>query len=406
MKREMLNKPNQLIALRTKTKITVIQRKIYNIFLKIAQKEVKFSNYEEIIEDKIYSFEVDCDIVHRIAGVKIKDLKYIEEELENLMGMIATIRDEDNRENWDKFSILPRIIKEDNRYKFMLLGNIVKALQEQNYFTPLNLMMIKSLVSQYSIIFYELAIRYKKYKIPKMSIEEVRKLTNTEDEYNRFYDFRRRVLDTACEEISEKTDIVLSYKTEKKGRRIAFIDFEIEKKEELSVKLEAKVKEPEEYSPETLELFNLLPKAEQVESNKRELAQLLAEHSFRYLKADIDYTKKAQPDNFMGFLKASCQSGHYSSAELEKEEIKKELAKKREEAEKKKKELEKRIKKKAREMALERYEMLSEVELESHNQEYEKMTEVVPEKFRPNKEDFIIGALEDKFKKELKELFS
>jgi len=239
-----------------------------------------------------------------------------------------------------------------------------------------------------------------------MSIEEVRKLTNTEDEYNRFYDFRRRVLDTACEEISEKTDIVLSYKTEKKGRRIAFIDFEIEKKEELSVKLEAKVKEPEEYSPETLELFNLLPKAEQVESNKRELAQLLAEHSFRYLKADIDYTKKAQPDNFMGFLKASCQSGHYSSAELEKEEIKKELAKKREEAEKKKKELEKRIKKKAREMALERYEMLSEVELESHNQEYEKMTEVVPEKFRPNKEDFIIGALEDKFKKELKELFS
>ncbi|PRX23117.1 hypothetical protein BX659_1279 [Orenia metallireducens] len=46
--------------------------------------------------------------------------------------------------------------------------------------------------------------------------------------------------------------------------------------------------------------------------------------------------------------------------------------------------------------------MLTEKELEKYNQEYEKMTEVVPEKFRPNKEDFIIGALEDKFKEELK----
>jgi plasmid replication initiation protein len=219
---------------------------------------------------------------------------------------------------------------DDDYYEFELNNHIINSLKNQTFFAPLDLMIINSLASQYSIIFYELAIQYKKYKIPKMKTEEVRRITNTQDIYKQFYDFRKRVLDIACEEISEKTDIILTYKTEKIGRRIAFIDFEIEKKE-IPIKLETKVEEPEKYSAETLDLFELLPKGEQVESNKRELAKLLAGHTFRYLKADIDYTKKAQPDNFMGFLKASCQSGHYSSAELEKEEMKKELSKKREE---------------------------------------------------------------------------
>jgi hypothetical protein len=55
-------------------------------------------------------------------------------------------------------------------------------------------------------------------------------------------------------------------------------------------------------------------------------------------------------------------------------------------------------------MALERYELLAEKELEKYNQEYEKMTEVVPESIRPAKTEYIIGALEDRFKEELREL--
>ncbi|WP_143786680.1 hypothetical protein [Orenia metallireducens] len=80
------------------------------------------------------------------------------------------------------------------------------------------------------------------------------------------------------------------------------------------------------------------------------------------------------------------------------------MARKKAEAERKRKELEKRIEKKVKEMDVERYELLAEKELENYNQEYEKMTEVVPEKFRPDKEDFIIGALEDKFREEFRDL--
>ena len=236
MKLQKLNKPNQLIALKTNEKITALQRKMYNVFLVVAQQKVKFNNPEMEIElDRTYQFEIDYKKAHRIAGAENKNLKYIEKELKKVMGIVATVRNKDNPDNWDSFSILPRVKKEDYKYKFQLQGLIVKALRDQNYFTPLHLMMLQSLSSQYAITLYELAIRYRDYKIPKMTVEEFREITNTTDKYKQFYNFRLRVLDPACKEITEKTNIDISYSTEKRGRRIAYINFETEVKEELSL---------------------------------------------------------------------------------------------------------------------------------------------------------------------------
>jgi len=63
-----------------------------------------------------------------------------------------------------------------------------------------------------------------------MSIKELRKRTSTKNKYKRFYNFKVNILDKTCEEINKKTDIILRCSMEKKGRRIAFVDFEIEKK--------------------------------------------------------------------------------------------------------------------------------------------------------------------------------
>ncbi|SNY41516.1 Initiator Replication protein, partial [Orenia metallireducens] len=284
MKKELLNKPNQLISLVPERSITVTQRKAYNSFLKYAQNKLKFEDYKK------NTFKIPCSFLHEKANLKNKNHEYIYEELKLLMKVTVEILNKDNPNNWKAFTLLSYIEKKDNFYYYELNHFIIRALKEQEYFTPLNLMIIKTLNSQYSIIFYELSIRYQKYKIPKMSIEEVRELTNTTDDYKRFYDFRKYVLDTACEEISEKTDIILSYQTEKRGRKIAYIDFKIEKKIEQNT-IPIKTPAQKEYSPEVLDLFKLLPPLEQVASNKRELAKLLTDHSFRYLKADILYAK-------------------------------------------------------------------------------------------------------------------
>jgi len=140
---------------------------------------------------------------------------------------------------------------------------------------------------------------------------------------------------------------------------------------------------------------------EQVESNKRELDQLLKEHTIRYLKADINYAKQAQPDNFMGFLKASCQEGHYSTAEIEKKAQKEELAKQREQEQKKNEELERKIKEKAQQKAKEKYQKLSTKEIASYAKGYESLPKMLKE--RVSKEEFVLGAIEEEVEKELRE---
>ena len=402
MKKEILNKPNQLISILPEKSVSLVQQKSFNIFLRNAQQIVKFSDaekYKNIDKEMRYIFRIHCKELKEKAGLDKQDYKYIKCELEKLMKIVINVIDKENKDNWSMFHLLERVEKEEDFFEYSLDWFIVKALKEHDFFTSLDLMQIRELKSKYSVVFYELAIRYQKYKIPKMSIDELRKRTNTENKYKQFYDFRKRVLDVACEEITEKTDIKLSYSTEKRGRRIAFIDFKIEKKpEELPRSIEVK---EQAYSSEVLELFQLLPSLEQVESNKRELDQLLKEHTIRYLKADINYAKQAQPDNFMGFLKASCQEGHYSTAEIEKKAQKEELAKQREQEQKKKEELERKIKEKAQQKAKEKYQKLSTKEIASYAKGYESLPKMLKE--RVSKEEFVLGAIEEEVEKELRE---
>jgi len=400
LKDEVLNKPNQLINLIPENDITITERKAYNIMLKNAQNKLKFDQYQG------NTFKISRYELHKKANLKNDDNKYIYNQLENLMRTVVRIfREKDNKKEWKKsFTLLSSIERTaDDCYEFELNNHIINALKEQTFFTPLDLMIINSLSSQYEIIFYELAIEYKKYKIPKMSVEEVRKLTNTQNSYKQFYDFRKRVLDRACKEISEKTDIRLSYETEKQGRKIAYIDFQIEKKaEEVPAEIEVNAQEETEYSTEVLELFELLPEEERVETNKEELAHLLDKHSFKYLKKDIKYTKDSNPENFMAFLKASCNNGHYASAQIEKEEKKEKLAQKRAEEEKRREEVKKKIQQKAHEKAVEKYAELSDEELDSYADNYDSLPNIL--KKRVSRKDYIIGALEDEFEEELKEL--
>ncbi len=193
MNKEILLKPNQLIGLKTDEIITVTQRKVYNVFLKAAQYEVKFGDLkeEEIDKNKTYWFEIDYKVAHDIAGAENKNLKYIEQEMKKLIKILVEIKDK-KKDDWkDVFSLLPRIKKEDGKYKFMLIGDIVKALKEQNYFTHLDLIRMQDLSSQYSVIFYELAIKYKKVEIPKLSVKEIREMTNTQNKYSIITDLKK-----------------------------------------------------------------------------------------------------------------------------------------------------------------------------------------------------------------------
>lgn len=302
---EVLNKPNQLISLKSRDKITAIQKKAYNIFLKNAQNIVKFQNEFDGV-----NFKINANELYEKSGILKKDDNYLKKEMENLMRIIVNVTSKDNKEDWEAFPLLRYIKKKGETYEYKLDETIIEALKNQSFFTPLNLLIIGSLSSQYSVIFYELAIRYKKYKIPKMTLDEVKELTGTRNQYKAIKDFRKRVLDIACEEISEKTDIILSYKTERLGRRVAYVDFKISKKNKKQL----------EYIESKEELKNIFeePIADSIEDNllseleEREIKKVIYKIPFEVAKCLFE--KYREKESFEFFI--------YCLEKTEKESIK------------------------------------------------------------------------------------
>lgn len=277
-------------------------------------------------------------------------------------------------------------------------------LQLKKNFTKYNLENILELKSFYAIRIYELVKQYERIKERTIELEELKDILDaTQKSYNRYNNFKRKVLLQAQDEINEKTDLEIDFEEIKTGRKVTAIKFLIKKKEKVKEEIaDKKADRVKEYSLEVIALFKLLPPKEQIERYKIELERLLKEHSYDYLKSDIEYAKRFEVNNFFGFLKSSCERGHYSAAELEKEEKEQELAKQRTEEKRKKKELKEKIQKKAQEKAIEKYDKLSAQEIESHNSTYQKLPKMLKDKI--SKQEFIIGALEEEIEKELKEL--
>ncbi|MHC5838116.1 replication initiation protein, partial [Lactococcus lactis] len=105
-------------------------------------------------------------------------------------------------------------------------------------FTQYALSDVMELNSKYSIILYKwLCMFYNQYELysnkggrradqmesyrnPSISMQELRTLTDTIKDYKKFYDFEKRVLKNAIEEINEHTHFNVTYDKLKKGRSI------------------------------------------------------------------------------------------------------------------------------------------------------------------------------------------
>ena len=116
-------------------------------------------------------------------------------------------------------------------------------------FTQHALSDIAELNSKYSIILYRwLSMNYNQYehysvkggrrveqveayRNPSISMEELRIMTDTVNEYKDFRNFEKRILKNSIEEITEHTSFNVTYDKIKKGRSIDSIVFHIEKKQ-------------------------------------------------------------------------------------------------------------------------------------------------------------------------------
>lgn len=201
------------------------------------EKTLKISKKFKAIQLKIIYMLIQHTKMLIKNNIKIKDytlklpfyffnFSIKEEELKELREI--TIKIKENKSNWKYFSILSYLEKKEDFYYFKFTSYIINLIKENKIKNFLDEIAIKSLNSKYSEYIYIFYLKEK--NILKLSIEKLRNITNTENSYKRIRDLKDNVLNIACNEISEKTDIEISYKTEKIGKRIAFINFEINNK--------------------------------------------------------------------------------------------------------------------------------------------------------------------------------
>ena len=105
------------------------------------------------------------------------------------------------------------------------LLELAKQAELGEYYTGYNLQYILPMSSQYSPRLYELLKSYQKNNREWFfEIDELKRVLDGQS-YERWPDFRRRILEPAVKEINEYTDLNVAYDTEKQGRKVTRVTF-------------------------------------------------------------------------------------------------------------------------------------------------------------------------------------
>lgn len=247
----IVKKPSAMIQINVKG-LTTMQRKIINSLVYMAQKNTGTNET---------FYEISTSMLKKICNIKSKDNDEIKKKLEELSNIIIKFNylEKDTHHIWGSMALISEVQINDATgiIKYAFPPTINEQVIKPKIYSPLNIILISGLTNSYSIILYELFRDYiDAYKFPTLSIHELRELLSIEkNQYIRFQDFKKRVLNVAIREINEFTDINCAYELIKEsGNCYSYINFKISKKkydiyEDLeNIRNENRVKQIEETS--------------------------------------------------------------------------------------------------------------------------------------------------------------
>jgi len=219
-------------SIQISNKITAIQRKCYNYMLKVAKNEFKKDKNKKI-------FSVSAEELLVFFGIGDNNYSRLKKELSilNRTQIQYNILGKNKRSKlFGAFTLISAFEYSKGIISYSFPEKIISMILNPKMFGKINLIVIKSLRSRYSIALYELAEDYINVQIPKMSIEKFRELMGIEEhQYYKFGMFKKYVIDVAVNEINDRENIsfTITYELEKKGQKITHIKFTIHKKEEV-----------------------------------------------------------------------------------------------------------------------------------------------------------------------------
>lgn len=128
---------------------------------------------------------------------------------------------------------------------------MLKVFNGENPFTKYKKEYVLALTGSYSIDMYHLSKKHEAMGKFYMSLEDYRKELGIIDSYSRINNLKARTLHPAIEEISDKTDIKVSYKNRKRGGKVIGFDFTVKSKPKPKIK-DVKAIEVDKYRVDNL----------------------------------------------------------------------------------------------------------------------------------------------------------
>lgn len=189
-------------------------------------------------DKELYEFELSAKDLAKLLQINHKDLyKRIDTMTTHIMQEVIRIGD-DTKKKWIKFHWVD-ICRYDNGIITIKISDELKPflIGLRGSFTRYQLAEIIQLKSIYAIRIYEILNGYMNENcLPhadvsteiSLSIEELRKATDTEKKFERPYDFKKKVVDIAVREINDKSKYHVTATPYKSGKAIKGFDFLIE----------------------------------------------------------------------------------------------------------------------------------------------------------------------------------
>lgn len=231
-----LFKPNEMVSIFAELELNRTARHLFNYFLQHAQRKIKFENFQGD------TFHINIKELNELANINPNTYDIVEKSLRCLMRPVEIRNDPHCYEAFVPVTRV-KVNKKTGEYDFTLQRLVIDLLRQTDYFTKLELKEFNLFNSKFSLVILEFLKQYEKLKnIPEVSIDELRRITDTQKKYPNFSDFEKRVLKVAVSEINESTNYNVSYElvTKYTSRRpkVSAIQFKFEKKAEASPTVE------------------------------------------------------------------------------------------------------------------------------------------------------------------------
>lgn len=221
MKQIKLAKHSALIQM-TNT-MTAEQRKIYNYLIFEAKEQLRENPKRTIFEVEIWNI---CKYTGAQNNFHIKQSV---KDMESITVKVNTLG-KDKIRKWEPFNLLEKVEGMEDEAGFItysLPKQVVETIYSPDKYCEIDLAIVKGLKSKYAIAIYEFIADYINIHNIKTTIDKFKSLMGIDPltQYQRFFDFKKRVIEPAIDEINSKTPIIVKVEPIYRGRKVVALQF-------------------------------------------------------------------------------------------------------------------------------------------------------------------------------------